>query len=57
MAIGVTCGLGGLIEPLIIFRHTSAGKHFPLRAHLAMILCLLLAIGVGYEIMQFYGLH
>ena len=57
VAIGVTFGVGGLIEPLIIYRHTPDGKRFPARAHWSMFLTLLVAVAVGYGVMQYYGLH
>lgn len=57
VAIGLTFGVGGLFEPLMMYRHTPAGKRFPRRAHFALFVCLLIAAGVGYGVVQYYGLH
>lgn len=54
VAIGVTYGLAGFFEPLVVY---PPNKRFPRRARIWLFAGLPVMIGVGYAVMQVYGLR
>jgi hypothetical protein len=56
-ALGLSFGLGGLIEPLIMYRHKPEGKRFPRVVHLFFVLILVLMGVAAFGIISVYDLR
>lgn len=56
-ALGIVFGIGGLVEPLIMYRHKPEGKRFPRTVNYVFALVLVLMFAAVFGIMSVYGLR